>query len=108
MTHVPYTAMTHDIAQSLKREGYIKSIEKKGKRVRKSLMIELQSPDAGAKTIENVRFFSTPGRKQYAQCDAIRPSRYGGAVILSTSKGIMSGREAKKARSGGLLIAEIW
>jgi len=106
--NIPFSAFKHGVAQALQRGGYLKNIEKKGKRTRKSLSIELQSPEDDGKLIQNVRFFSTPGRKQYAGHRELRRSRRGGVIILSTPQGIMSGKEAKKARVGGLLIAEIW
>lgn len=104
---LPYSKFKHEIAKVLENSGFIGKIERKGKKVRKTLEIELN--DEGKKhTVHDVKLLSKPSRRLYASHDKIPLSRHGGIVIVSTSKGVMSAIEAKKTKIGGQLIAEIW
>lgn len=105
---LPYSKMKESIAQVLEARGYIAGYEKKGRKVRKFLDITLRYDD-GAPALERVRRISKASRRLYAGKSEIRRVRQGhGLVIVSTSKGIMSGEDAREAGIGGELIAEIW
>ncbi len=96
---IPYSNLKFSIAEVLKKEGFIKDFEKKSDRV---LLITLPK-------INGVKRISKPSKRIYQRAGEIRGVRSGyGALIISTSKGIMSGREAKKSRLGGEPLFSIW
>lgn len=106
---LPYSKLKATVAEVLESAGYIKSSEKSGKKVRKSLKIDLLYKKNGSPRISEVKRISKPGRRVYRSLKEIFPVRYGkGSVVLSTSKGIMTGTEAKKAKLGGEALFEIW
>jgi small subunit ribosomal protein S8 len=106
---IPFSNFKLAIAEKLKAEGWVKGVEKKGKKVKKTLDITLKYDDEGAAHIKGVKRVSKPGRRLYRGADEIIPVRYGhGAVIFSTPKGVMTGLEAKKEKVGGEALFEIW
>lgn len=105
---IPFSQLKGEIARVLEARGYIGAMEKKGRKVRKFLEIELKYPD-GMNALTDVRLISKPSRRMYIKKSEIRPVRQGhGMLIISTSKGIMSGEDARKAGIGGVAIAEVW
>ena len=83
-------------------------MEKKGRKVRKFLEVGLRY-DGVSPALTHIRRLSKPSRRLYLRKDEIRPVRQGfGLLIVSTSKGLMSGEEARKSGLGGEAIAEIW
>ena len=106
---MPFSNFKYAIAEKLKEQGYVKSIEKKGKKVKKTLDIALKYDDAGEHVIKGVKRISKPGRRLYKGAAEINPVRYGfGALILSTPKGIKTDKEARKEKIGGETLFEIW
>ena len=106
---VPHSMFKYAIAEKLKEAGYIKAIEKKGKKVRKTLDIVLKYDEKGAPVIHGARRISKPGRRMYKNAHEIMPVRYGyGSLILSTPKGIKTDKEARKEKVGGEVLFEIW
>ena len=106
---VPFSAFKMAIAEALKEAGYIQTVEKKGKKVRKTLDVVLKYDDAGHTRIAGVKRISKPGRRMYRSVSELRPVRYGhGTLILSTPKGIMTDKEARKEKVGGEALFEIW
>ncbi|MEY4747629.1 MAG: ribosomal protein [Candidatus Parcubacteria bacterium] len=105
---VPYSSFKAAIAEKLKEAGYLSNIEKKGKKVKKVLDITLKYDD-GRHAIRGVKRISKPGRRLYKSVHEIVPVRYGhGALILSTPKGVMTDKEARKEKVGGEALFEIW
>ena len=104
---VSYSRFKHDIAKAVSRAGYVGDVEVKGKRVRKVIEIGLQYRN-GEPVVRNVKFLSRPSRRIYASYKELRVSPRGGAVFLTTPKGVLTERAAKKEKVGGQLIAEIW
>ncbi len=106
---MPYSAFKMAVAEKLKDAGYVKSVEKKGKKVKKTLDITLKYDEAGTHAIEGARRISKPGRRLYKSVLDIHPVRYGhGALILSTPKGVLTDKEARKEKVGGEALFEIW
>ena len=106
---VPFSNFKMAIADKLKDAGYVKAVEKKGKKVRKTLDIVLKYDESGGCSIKGVRRISKPGRRVYKNAHEIVPVRYGyGSLLISTPKGIMTDKEARKARIGGEALFEIW
>ena len=107
-TIVPYSRLKEEIAKVLEAKNYIAGYEKKGRKVRKFLEVKLRY-DGTMPAMHGVKRLSRPSRRLYAGASDIRPVKQGyGFLVISTSKGLMSGDEARKATLGGELIAEIW
>ncbi|MDP3646416.1 MAG: 30S ribosomal protein S8 [bacterium] len=106
---VPFSAFKMAIAEKLKESGFVSNVEKKGKKVKKTLDVTLKYDPEGAHVIQGVRRISKPGRRVYKSSHEIIPVHYGkGALILTTPKGIMTDKEAKKETLGGEALFEIW
>lgn len=105
---VPFSKIKSEICQILKREGWIEDFAKKGKKAQKEIKITLKYED-GIPRISNFKRISKPGRRIYKGWKELRLIRQGyGASIISTSGGLMSGKEARRQRLGGEIICEIW
>ena len=106
---VPFSVFKLAIAEKLKDVGYVKAVEKKGKKIKKTLDIMLNYDAQGNHKIRGVKRISKPGRRMYKSVLDIVPVRYGnGALILSTPAGIKTDKEAKKEKVGGEALFEIW
>ncbi len=106
---VPFSAFKMAIAEKLKDAGYIAGLEKKGKKVKKTLDVTLKYDTGGAPVIHGVKRISKPGRRMYKSVHEIVSVRYGhGSLVLSTPKGVMTDKEAKKEKVGGEALFEIW
>lgn len=106
---VPFSNFKMAIAEKLKDAGYVSNIEKKGKKVKKTLDVTLKYDTAGNHVIHGARRISKPGRRLYKSALEIHPVRYGhGSLILTTPKGIMTDKEARKEKIGGEALFEIW
>lgn len=97
------------IAELLKREGYLKSITKKGKKVKKFLELELANKGAGAKVITEVKRVSKPSRRMYHAAKEVKPVRRGyGLAVYSTPKGVMTDKAAREAKVGGEILFQLY
>lgn len=104
-----YSKMKHAIADLLVREGYIASVEQKGKDTRKTLKVTLITEEQGRPRINDVKRLSKPSRRMYAGVSEIRPVRGGvGIMVLSTPKGIMTDKQARNEKVGGELLFTMW
>ena len=105
---IPYSKIKDQIAGVLEDKGYIAAKEKKGRKVRKFLEIKLRY-DGNGPAMVHVKRVSKPSRRLYLGKDDIRPVRQGfGISIVSTSKGIMTGDNARKSGLGGEIVAGVW
>lgn len=106
---IPHSKFKLAIADKLAKKGYVKSVEKRGKKTGKTLTIELLYDKEGKHVIHDVKRVSKPGRRMYRNVSEIYPVKYGrGLLILSTPKGILTGEEARKKNIGGEALFEIW
>ena len=106
---VPFSSLKLAVAEKLKDAGFVASIDKKGKKVRKTLDVVLKYDTEGIHVIHGVKRISKPGRRMYKSVSEIMPVRYGhGTLVLSTPKGILTGKEARKQNVGGEALFEIW
>ncbi len=105
---VPYSKIKAEIARVLKQEGYISdySVDTSGAHPRIKLINKLVDRSSA---IAGLRRVSRPGLRRYVGADEI-PRVLGGmgVAILSTSRGVVSGREARKQKLGGELLAYVW
>ncbi len=106
---VPESKTKSAIAQILKEEGYIvdyKSVEAEGM---KMLEITLKYGPNGEKVIQGLKRISKPGLRIYANADQLPKVLNGlGIAIVSTSKGIVTDKNARKLNLGGEVIAYVW
>ena len=106
---VPFSSFKLAVAEKLKEVGYLETVEKKGKKVQKTLDVVLKYDTTGSHVIKGVKRVSKPGRRMYKNVNEIFPVRYGkGALILSTPKGVKTDKEARKEKVGGEALFEIW
>lgn len=106
---LPFSNFKLAIAEKLKDAGYLANVEKKGKKVKKTLDVTLAYNAAGEPRIKGVKRISKPGRRLYKSVLEITRVRYGhGNLILSTPSGIKTDKEARKERVGGEALFEIW
>lgn len=105
---LPYSKIKEAIAECLKKEGYIKDFSKKTKLGHPSLEVELVYVGKKPK-VNDVERVSKQSRRVYFQIKDIYPVRNGsGLLVLSTPKGILSGKEARKEQVGGEALFKIW
>ncbi len=103
-----YSKMNEKILEVLKDNGYIENFEKKGRGAKRLLEIELKYHN-NIGTIEGIKFISKPSCRLYIGYKDIRPVKSGyGLLILSTPKGILTGKEARKMKVGGEILFKIW
>lgn len=106
---VPASRMKAAVAKILKDEGFIKDVERLNEGPQGRLRITLKYGPEKEKIITNLRRISRPGLRVYTNKTEI-PRVLGGLglVIMSTSRGIMSGKRAKKEGCGGEVLAYVW
>ena len=106
----PYTKFGESILNVLKSEGYIKSVSKKGKKVSEiELDIELAYDENGEGKIQGVEQVSKNSRRMYSKVKELRSVKNGfGSLILSTPKGVMTEKTARKEKVGGESLFRIW
>ena len=95
----------------LKREGYIWDWheEEIDGRPGKQLSIDLKYGPNGERVIRHIKRVSKPGRRVYSRAADLRPILNGmGISIISTSRGVISDREARQKKLGGEVLCELW
>jgi small subunit ribosomal protein S8 len=106
---MPSSKLKTHIAEILKRQGYISSWELEDARVGKTLTLALKYGPSRERSIVGIKRVSKPGLRVYAKSTEI-PVVHGGlgVVILSTSSGLLTDREATKKGVGGEVLAYVW
>ena len=105
---LPYSAQKERVAAILVKNGFLKAVKTTEKDGRKLLSIVINDENSNAKITEISRL-SRPGRRQYVASQEIPVIKRGrGLVVISTSRGMMSGEEAKKQKLGGELICQVY
>lgn len=106
---IPGSKLKMEVARILKEEGYINSYQSKGEGVKYMIRINLRYDARGTSSITHLSRVSRPGRRVYVGSEEI-PKVLGGygVNIVSTSKGLMSGRQARKEHVGGEILAEVY
>lgn len=101
--------MTREIAKILESEGYIESFTESNEGAKKLLTINLKYGAKKEKVITGLKRISKPGFRVYVKADEVPRVLNGlGIAIVSTSKGIMTDKEARKQNLGGEVLAYIW
>ncbi|MBR2543499.1 30S ribosomal protein S8 [Candidatus Saccharibacteria bacterium] len=105
---VPTSKLKAGVVGVLKENGYIADFEVVDGKPRGVLKVLINEPGSVAR-INEIAKVSKPGRRIYSSADDLPVVKSGrGMVIVSTSKGLMTGREAKKNRLGGEILVKVW
>ncbi len=105
---LPYSKLCESVALVMAANNYLKSVTVVGEGTAKNLVLKLQYV-GNQPAIAGARRISKPGVRIYKSVSAIRPVLSGlGISIFTTSRGIMSGVDAKKAKLGGEVLVELW
>ncbi|MCA1641602.1 MAG: 30S ribosomal protein S8 [Acidobacteria bacterium] len=106
---IPASKLKLEIARILKEEGYINNFVIKGEGVKRTLRIFLRYDTRGTSSITHLARVSRPGRRVYMGSTDI-PKVLGGygVNIVSTSRGLMSGKRARRENVGGEVLAQIY
>lgn len=105
---LPSSRIKQTVAEELKKAGYLRAVTAEKGTPRDTLVITIHESDSNALISEIVRL-SSPGRRVYVGADEIPRIKSGrGIVLVSTSKGVMTGDSARKARLGGELICKVY
>ena len=107
---VPASKLKTEIARILKEEGYISTFKMVDEnKTRRQLRVFLKYTPDRRSVITGLRRISRPGSRRYLGSTEFKPVVGGlGISILTTPKGVMSGRAARKAKIGGEILCEVW
>ena len=106
---IPASKLKCELAKILKEEGFIKDYKLVKDDVQGQIIVTLKYGDNKERVITGLKRISKPGLRVYAKSDEIPKVLNGlGIAIISTSKGIMTDKEARKQNVGGEVIAYIW
>ena len=106
---MPISGVKQGLAEVLKREGYIWDWSELEAEPVKRLRLDLKYGPNGERVIQKIRRVSKPGRRVYSKAKDLRPVLNGlGIQIISTSRGVLSDREARQRGVGGEVLCEVW
>ncbi|MDN6683243.1 MAG: 30S ribosomal protein S8, partial [Bifidobacterium crudilactis] len=106
---MPYSKFKANIAQILKREGFITDFSSKEAKVGQTLELTLKYGAHGEQSIQGIKRVSKPGLRRYAKSDSL-PMPLGGLgiAIISTSAGLLTQKECLDRGIGGEIVAYVW
>ncbi len=105
---VPASKLKKTIAEQLVKNNYLTDVKVEAGKPRDTLVITINKPGENS-TINEITRMSTPGRRLYVGASDIPRVKSGrGMVLVSTSKGVITGQEAVKARLGGELLLKVY
>lgn len=105
---IPYSKMKEEIAQILVNEGFVKSFKVEGEGTSKNIKIALKYR-GNERVITDLKRISKPGLRVYAKVNEIPKVLNGlGIVVVSTSQGVITDKEARAKQVGGEVLAYIW
>ncbi|MEM6365349.1 MAG: 30S ribosomal protein S8 [Planctomycetota bacterium] len=105
---IPASRVKRGLADVLKREGFIWDWKEEPSEPVATLRLELKYGPNGERVIQSIKRISKPGRRLYTRSKELRPVLGGlGIRIISTSKGVISDREARREKIGGEVLCEV-
>lgn len=105
---VPASSMKEVIAKQLVKSGYLASVKREAGKPRDTLVVTINKAGESS-TIHEITRLSKPGRRVYVKADEIPRVKSGrGIVLVSTSKGVVTGQEAVRQRLGGELLLKVY
>jgi len=106
---IPFSNLKNEIATLLSKEGFVGEVKKAVKGKIKGLKITLKYDIGGDPAISGLQRVSKPGQRIYDTVSEIKKVHGGyGISIVSTSKGLMTNKEARKQKIGGEIICQVW
>ena len=106
---IPASRMKISLARIFKDEGFIKNYKVIKDNKQGILRVYLKYDDQNLPLIQRIERVSKPGRRVYAGCEELPKVQGGlGVAVISTSKGVMSDRQARKHRVGGEVLCRVW
>ena len=106
---MPLSKLKVNVAKVLKEEGYIRDFQISDQGVQGTLRIDLKYGPNNERVITGIRRVSKPGLRRYKKSGRIPKVMSGlGVIILTTSQGVISDREARRRKIGGELLCEVW
>lgn len=105
---IPFSNLKYEIAKILQECGFIEKVEKKGKKTKRIIEITLKYSHK-IPAISGLKRISKSGQRIYKSFKKLRSVKSGyGIEIISTSKGLMTDKEARRQKLGGEIICQIW
>ena len=106
---MPASTFKAEVARILQEQGYIEDYSVEPARVGQVLRVRLKYTEDRKPVISGLQRMSKPGRRRYVGADEV-PRILGGmgTTIVSTSRGVMPGHDARRERVGGELVAKVW
>ncbi|MDK9709263.1 MAG: 30S ribosomal protein S8 [Desulforhopalus sp.] len=106
---MPLSTVKKDVAKVLKDEGYIRDFRVKNDLVQGTLTIDLKYGPKKESVITGLKRISKPGQRKYTKVDDLPKVLNGlGIAIISTSKGVVTDKQARALNTGGEIICEVW
>ncbi len=106
---MPASTFKAELARILRDQGYIEDFSVEPARVGRVLRVRLKYTEARKPVMQGIERLSKPGRRQYVRADRVPKVQGGmGTAIISTSRGVMTGHDARRAGVGGELVAKVW
>jgi len=105
----PFSRGRHELARILMEEGYISNFQVEGEGTKKALVITLKYNEDGSSVIRGIERVSKQGRRLYVGTSSM-PKVLGGlgVAVLSTSRGVMTSRDAAREQVGGEYVCRVW
>jgi small subunit ribosomal protein S8 len=105
----PFSRVKFEIARVLMEEGFIGNFQVEGVGVKKTIIVSLKYNEDGSSVVLGLERVSKQSRRAYVGADAL-PRVFGGlgTAVVSTSRGIMTDRDARKERVGGEVVCRVW
>jgi small subunit ribosomal protein S8 len=105
---IPYTVFKYELGKILEKQGFIDKMKKRG-RDKKKIVLALKYDDNQKTRINEIKRISKPGRRIYFNRKKLYLPKNGyGMLVVSTSKGLLTSKEAKEKNLGGEAICEVW
>lgn len=106
---VPFSRLKHEVCRVLMEEGFVSNFQVDGEGTHKRIIVTLKYEDGGASVIRGIEPVSHQSRRKYVGADDV-PRVIGGlgVAIISTSKGLVTDREARRKRTGGEVLCRVW
>jgi small subunit ribosomal protein S8 len=108
-TRCPSSKQKLAIARVLQQAGFIGDVKVEARDGHPTLVIQIRYDDRGRALIDGIRRVSKPGRRVYVATDKVPQVRRGlGIAVMSTSRGVLSDKDAREQKVGGEVVCEVW
>ena len=106
---MPHSTFKTELARILTEQGYVEGYSVEPARVGQNLRVTVKYTEQRKPVIAGMQRVSKPGRREYVKAQGVPKVQGGmGTTIVSTSRGVMTGHDARRAGVGGELVAKVW